>query len=189
MPPLLLLLQVHRLKLAEQALLDYQAHKDQVSQLKQCNQDLQQQLAAVQAAQAAAEGGVQECRRQLTAAGAEKAVLMDRIRELANRTSIAECHMHRSRSGDSSSGGAAEGGQHSQQEQQLSAAIAELNQQVASLRGQLTEAESKEERLQVTNAALQERLSRLQVRQGTDWYSLYQARYFSLLRERVVLQH
>jgi septal ring factor EnvC (AmiA/AmiB activator) len=165
---LLLLLQVHRLKLAEQALLDYQAQKDQVSQLKQSNQDLQQQLAAVQAAQAAAEGAAQECRRQLTAAGAEKAVLMDRIRQLANRASIAECATHRSRSGDSSSGGSsADGGQqqHSQQEQQqLLAAVAELNEQVAALRGQLTEAESKEERLQVTNAALQERLSRLQVR-------------------------
>jgi chromosome segregation ATPase len=173
---------VNRLQLAEQALLDYQAQKDQAQQFRQRSQDLQQQLARVQEAAAAAEGTAQECRRQLAAADSEKAVLMDRIRQLADRASLAESQTHRSRSdGDSSadtlehrspkehgssSSASTDTAQRQQQllQSELSAACAKLNQQVVVLRGQLAEAQGKEERLQVTNASLQERLSRLQVR-------------------------
>jgi chromosome segregation ATPase len=190
----LLPVQVNRLQLAEQALLDYQALKDQAQQLRQHSQDLQQQLARVQEAAAAAEGTTQECRKQLAAADCEKAVLMDRIRQLANRASLAESQAHRSRSGGDSSAdaiqdrspeehGSSSALTHTSQRQQqvlhfeLPAACAELNQQVLVLRGQLAEAQGKEERLQVTNASLQERLSRLQVRRhhmvgrhGPCWY-------------------
>lgn len=163
--------QTHRLQMAEKALLSCQDLTEQVQQLKQRNRDLKQQLAQAQEAQDTAEGALQECRRQLAAADSDKAVLMDRIRQLADRASLAESHSQRTRSGDSSGGGSGLSLDVQQQQQaqvqvqsELSVACAELNQQVALLRGQLVDAQSKEERLQVTNAALQERLSRLQVR-------------------------
>lgn len=175
-------LQVNRLKLAEHALLELQAVREQSHSLKHRFQELQQQLTQAQQAAATAEGTVQECRRQLAAAEAEKGSLMDRIRQLADRASIAESsvtHRSRSNSTSSSAGGGLEAGaglQGPQQQQQqlqaeLSAACAELNQQVVVLRGQLAEADAKEERLQVANAQLQERLSRLQVRLAGGFFS------------------
>jgi len=173
----------NQLLIAEQALMDYGAQKEQLQGLKRRCQELQEQLSTAQQAQAAAEGSVQECRRQLAAAAAERSVLMDRIRQLADRASFSESlqqQVNRSAGGNqgpsadpSGSSGAGRQGsvqdaqqqqQQQQLQQELSAACAELNQQVVVLRGRLADSEGKEERLQVANAALQERLGRLQVR-------------------------
>jgi chromosome segregation ATPase len=161
-----------RLHMAEQALMGQDQQTQQAKQYKQQVQDLQQQLAK---AQAAAAGGaaaaekealLQQCRQQLAAAEAEKAVLMDRIRQLADRASLAESQAHLSRTASGSTSSEHGSQQQQQVQSELSVACAELNQQVSALRGALRDAEAKEERLQVTNAQLQERISRLQVCRG-----------------------
>jgi chromosome segregation ATPase len=188
------LLTLHDIKTAKQGL---------ERQVRQQQQKLQQQSLSLESARgeldraledrAALAAHLEECReqladlnqqlaqraQQLANVSAERDVLIDRIREFADRqsscsSSAAElCSSSSGRAGrfGSSSRGIAlhdsssssPNGMSAEAQQLLSDACAELNQRVAVLEKQLDESHAKEDRLQLANAQLQERLSAMQV--------------------------
>lgn len=118
--------------------------------------------------------------QQLAELAAEREVLHDRIREFADRQT--SCRSSGAELFSSSSGRAGRFGSSSrgnplhdsssssspnsmspEAQQMLSVACAELNQKVAVLEQQLGESHAKQDRLQLVNAQLQERLSAMQV--------------------------
>jgi hypothetical protein len=150
----------------EQAGTQFQALAQQCRQLQQALDDARAEAAAAQQAAAAAIAAAQQ---QAASAATERGVLMDRVRQLADMAAQAESR--RSSSNASTMNGpdtqhsrrtsaGSEAGDAAHQQQQR------LQQELFTLRGQLAEAQGKEERLQVANAHMQERLVRLQVSSG-----------------------
>lgn len=156
------------LQACEERLLNFQQMANANVQLKQEARELKHSLKEVRAeldkaleGQQATAQHLEQCRQQLAEAAADKALLMDRIREFADRAAT----------GNSSGRASTLGGSLCsspvpmpfEAQQKLSAACAELNQRVGQLQRQLEDSQAKEERLHLANAQLQERISALQV--------------------------
>jgi len=131
------------------------AMQQQIAHLQQYEQVLQElQLCQQQCEQLS--NACQQKQKQLDEAQSQRQLLMERIRELADRVATFE-------TAKLNGSAVADGGGPAPEHTQLSATCSGLSQEVQHLRSQLADSQSKEERLHVAIAKLQESVAGMQV--------------------------